>query len=466
MKKRMIGSLAALVAGFGPAMAQQPAPALLGNGGSPPAAHGLPSGPAPGTPTPAPSVVVGTPSTQGHNGQVVPHVLGGHPANGNCSTGTCLTGTCGNGSVDGCFSACQPACPSDARFWVRGEYLLWWTKDAPSPALVTQGGNGVIGQPGTAVIFGDNADDDNKVRNGGRFTVGGWLDCDNIMGVELSYFFLGSQNRSFEVGGNGTVGSPVVARPFFDTTTRSPNAELVSFPNVLRGTVRVDQENSLQGWAPNLLYNVCCDCCYRVDAILGFRYYELRESLTVTENLETLPGSTVPSGTRFQLSDQFDTRNYFYGGAIGLQGDYRMGCLTVGGMASVAFGSTHQIVNARGTTTITSPGGVPVVNDGGLLALPSNSLRQSRDDFSIIPELGVRLGVQVTDNIRATVGYSFLYWSDVVRPGDQIDTSIDTRQLPRSGQPPLNIGANSPAPRFKTSDFWAQGLTFGLEFRY
>ena len=32
--------------------------------------------------------------------------------------------------------------------WASGEYLLWWTKSGRLPALVTAGGNGVVGLAG------------------------------------------------------------------------------------------------------------------------------------------------------------------------------------------------------------------------------------------------------------------------------------------------------------------------------
>src|SRR5262245_31571922 len=77
-------------------------------------------------------------------------------------------------------SSNPPSCP---RIWVRGEYLLWWLSAPKLPPLVTtsppgtpQIDAGVLGSPGTAVLFGDshvNGD----VRSGGRVTLGGWLGC-------------------------------------------------------------------------------------------------------------------------------------------------------------------------------------------------------------------------------------------------------------------------------------------------
>jgi hypothetical protein len=86
-----------------------------------------------------------------------------------------------------------------------------------------------------------------------------------------------------------------------------------------------------------------------------------------------------------------------------------------------------------------------------------------RDTFTVVPELGLNIGYQLTNHIRAFVGYNFLYWSSVVRPGDQIDPRVNTNLIP----PPISTaGPAVPAFAFHGSDFWAQGITLGVEFRW
>ncbi len=79
----------------------------------------------------------------------------------------------------------------------------------------------------------------------------------------------------------------------------------------------------------------------------------------------------------------------------------------------------------------------------------------------MVPEIGFNVGRQVTNNIRLYVGYTFLYWSSVVRPGDQIDFVVNPTQLPTSAGPGMLVGPARPAPLFRESDFWAQGINFG-----
>jgi hypothetical protein len=63
-----------------------------------------------------------------------------------------------------------------------------------------------------------------------------------------------------------------------------------------------------------------------------------------------------------------------------------------------------------------------------------------------------------------------MYWSRVVRPGDQIDPVIDTRLVvqnePPILPPPGVPAATRPAFQFASSPFLVQGLTFGLEYRF
>jgi hypothetical protein len=61
-----------------------------------------------------------------------------------------------------------------------------------------------------------------------------------------------------------------------------------------------------------------------------------------------------------------------------------------------------------------------------------------------------------------------MYWNDVVRPGNQVDRSVNLTQnvvLDPNGVG-TQVGPAQPAPLFDRSAFWAQGLTFGLEVQF
>jgi hypothetical protein len=83
----------------------------------------------------------------------------------------------------------------------------------------------------------------------------------------------------------------------------------------------------------------------------------------------------------------------------------------------------------------------------------------------VIPETRLQFGYDVTSRVRARVGYNFLYVSDVLRPGNQIDRVVNVNQNGLVGTGTVQTPA-VPAPLLQHSDFWAQGVTFGLEFRF
>ena len=128
------------------------------------------------------------------------------------------------------------------------------------------------------------------------------------------------------------------------------------------------------------------------------------------------------------------------------------------------MGGTEETINVGGSTTIADPTTGVSTFRTGLLAQQTNSGRFTKDCFTVVPEVGINVGYQITDWLRAYAGYNFLYWSSVARPGDQIDRVVNPTQI--AGSPVPFTGALRPAPLLKSTDFWAQGLSLGLEFRY
>jgi Putative beta barrel porin-7 (BBP7) len=59
-----------------------------------------------------------------------------------------------------------------------------------------------------------------------------------------------------------------------------------------------------------------------------------------------------------------------------------------------------------------------------------------------------------------------MYLSSVVRPGDQVDRTVNVANVPTSLAFGLPGGPASPAPQFVRTDFWAQGVTFGVLFKF
>ena len=136
-------------------------------------------------------------------------------------------------------------------------------------------------------------------------------------------------------------------------------------------------------------------------------------------------------------------------------------------MAKVALGATEQIVNINGGSTVLVPGAAPVSAVGGILAQQSNIGQHYHCTFGVVPEAGLEVGYQITPRIRATLGYTALYWSSVARPGNQIDRTVNPALPPTDAMFGIGGGPARPAlPSLRESDFWAQGLNFGLMFGF
>jgi hypothetical protein len=372
--------------------------------------------------------------------------------------------------------ACDCLCGPPGRMWLGAEYLLWTTSGNNLPALATtappgtaRAVAGTLGGPGTnTVIGGRNYNTD--WRSGFRVYGGVWLDSCQRWGVEGDYFYLGNSNTSEVAGSNGT---NIVTRPFTNNVIRNTDGtytpvapfqdtQLVSFPNVLAGQVAVTTQSEFTGAGVNVIRNLLCNECGRLDFLIGYRYLNLNDTLYIREDLRALAGSPNPGAT-FVVEDRFRTENHFHGVNLGLAWERRFSNFFLNVRGSVALGNTHTIVDIDGATTITDAAGNSQRYTGGLLAQPSNIGRYELNKFAVVPEVGVRLGWQATDALRLYAGYNFIYWSNVIRTGDVVDTRVNGSQIP----PRTNV-TGTLFPRFEPrySDFWAHGVVFGLQLRY
>jgi hypothetical protein len=359
------------------------------------------------------------------------------------------------------------------RFWVDVEYLLWRLKPMRLPPLVTTGpiqGQGIIGQPGTIVLFGDGAPQDTEWRSGIRVNAGMYLDCDQCWNLEVGGFLFPQKDNTQVFGSNLCA---FLARPFFSLNTCQEVSEITSQTGLSQGATTVSTPSRFWGADVNLSKKICCGCCYRVDLLGGFRYLELDEAVEIDEFIKVASGTLPPqfqqfqqfAGDTIQVRDRFATRNQFYGGQLGVDAAYGCGHWQLGVKGKVALGETHEIIDISGTQTITTPTGQVSHFTGGLLALPSNIGHFNHDEFAVVPEINVNVGYRFSKCLVAYVGYDFLYWSRVARPGDQIDRVIDTSQIPNFGQG-TPTGIARPAVPFQQSDFWAHGLNVGVEFTW
>jgi hypothetical protein len=377
-----------------------------------------------------------------------------------------LEPSCGYDCAPACGSCGCTCCWPTGRAWVDAEFLQWWPRGSNIPPLVTgaapgspRASAGALGAAGTTVLLGDEGLNSN-LRSGFRVRAGTWLNCDHTCGLEVGYTYLGNNGSSDTFGSGGT---PIVSRPFINGQTGLQDVELVAFPNVLSGTVNVQSGLNFQGLEGSAIWCLQCDPCGSWRVFAGYRGLSLDEDLSITEtltNLDTTRG--VPVGTSILVQDRFRSQNDFYGFRIGSQREWYRGRLFASARSALSLGVTHRVTEVSGNTVITTPGGAPRIQVGGLLAQPTNIGRVVDNAFSFVPELGLRVGVQVSPHLRASVGYDLLIWNNVIRAGSLIDPRVDTRQL--SGN--IIPGAVFPQPTRRDTDFWVQGVSFGLEATY
>lgn len=434
MRKGILSSLGALVAGAGTSLAQAPAPVV----------------PASGT----------------------PQVISAAPA-------APKTGGCAN-CAPSCSLACAPCCPCSEscaeapRFWASADYLLWWVKDGPShyPFLTTSppASAGILGAPGTTVLFG-GSDFDFGTFSGLRLTLGG-LDPSGSFGMEGSAFLL--ERRAIGYQATTTPLGPILARPFISQVplgfpalaplapplgSQFSTAALV--PGLPTTLFQATVTTRLWGGEANLTSSRLGDSDLNLRLLAGFRYLDLYERIDDAINFfAVMTQGNDRAGSFGRQTEEFHARSQFYGGQVGGQAEARMGRLFVNLVGKVALGSSHEINTINGTQVLTPPEGGPIsVLPNSLFAKASNIGRTKADAFAVVPEVNLNVGFALNDNILAYVGYNFLYWSDVIRPGDQIDPNVNTLF-------PINIGAPFPAPKFSHTDFWAHGVNFGMALRF
>jgi hypothetical protein len=356
------------------------------------------------------------------------------------------------------------------------EYLLWWVRNGPVPApLLTTGSlndphPGAAGMPGTRILYGDPGID-YKGHSGGRLTGDWWLDDEQRLGVEGAGFVTETHTVHFALDSDHG-GSPVVARPFLNEATGLPDAQVVTAPATFLGGIDVFSDSRFWGAEANLLVGLAREDGMRADFLAGFRYLTLAENIRISQSSTLLAlgqagffGVPVPAPDIVSITDRLNTSNEFYGGQVGLRGEYRRGRWFVDVVGKAAIGSNYETYRIFGKTQQTDSNRVTLTGPGGLYALASNSGVSHIDRFAFAPELGLSVGFQVTSSIRFHVGYSFLYWDAVARPGDELNPRIDPRQVP-SSVTFQSTPAIQPARLMGQSDYWAQGLTCGVEFRF
>jgi hypothetical protein len=324
--------------------------------------------------------------------------------------------------------------------------------------------------PTTAVLYGGTGID-YRLHSGGRLTLDYWLENSETIGIEATGLVLETHTASFGIDSDRS-GAPVIARPFINAQRGQNDAEVITAPQAFLGGIDVFSDSRLWGAEANAFVSLHGGGAFRADLLAGFRYLGLDENIRISQSSTLLVngaagffGTPVPPPDIISITDRFNTRNEFYGGQVGARGEFRRGRWRLDLLGKLALGSTHESVSINGSTKRTSSDGVTVAGPGGLLALATNSGLSSRNRFTVVPEVGAHIGLQISRHLSVRAGYTVLDWDRVARPGNEMNLVVNPAQVPSS----VLFGTGGPAQParlLRDSDFWAQGLDCSLEFRF
>jgi hypothetical protein len=345
------------------------------------------------------------------------------------------------------------------RCWIDADYLLWSIDKNAIPALVTTSPNGIpsnlagiLNSPSTSTLVGSEFG--RPSQSGFKIGLRGLLDVDQQNGYELTYRGLPTQSQRSTFDSNEI---PTLARPVFGTVTAQEVANLVAFPGVLSGRIAVNASSELHFVDALIRERWTSGTTSKVDALVGYRYGNLHETLSIDQTSQFLVGQgQIVQGTTKSISDRFETSNQFHGATMGLEYQEKWRASLISVRASLSFGMNQMKADISGNTVNSVPGGGQASFDGGLLAQATNIGTYSERKLVAIPELTVRLQRHLTRNCQINVGYNLLYWNEAARPGVLMDRRVS--QFP----PEIPTGSRSPSFAFHKDGTLIQGLQTGL----
>ncbi len=347
--------------------------------------------------------------------------------------------------------------------WTIGiEALSWHFSDSPVPFPIIT--DGVLGAPGTQVLLGDAALSTGSHR-GARLHLEHAFDA--RWGVEGRAFGLQTRHAGAGVASSGEIGSIDLMLPYIDAITGEESGVALSQSQIYRGSAQEQLRNRLRGADLDLRWSLTTSTPWRLDVLGGLRYLDFREDWTLTTESPYLPAFEPDV---WQTTDRFDSRNRFYGAQLGLHAQWAAGRLVADTMLKVAVGTVRQSTRVQGTllTNDFTSFGPTQTFVGGYFAQPSNIGRHSRSELSVVPEAALDLGYRITDTLTVKLGYSWMQFSHVLRPGNQVNRTLNPTQSTSFTETPDPVPSGPAMPDFRhrNSDLRVQGLQLRLDLSF
>jgi hypothetical protein len=281
--------------------------------------------------------------------------------------------------------------------WATLEYLMWFPKAVVSNAPLATTGDmanaGATGASATALLAGLDHQTYN-LTNGYRIDAGEFFDSAGRFGFGISGFQM--EQRSVGTNLSSTVtGTPLLARPFFDTFAGVPSSFVVASPTLGTGQISVNNTLNIYGFDGNLittLYRSAPDngFGYSLGLLGGFRFLSMSEGTEIASSTQLFSGQSVTiNGQTFTSSatsietksasggtllipiitttslltntstqvgvnviDEYKVRNQFYGGDVGFFQQIEFGRFFLGMTGKIGLGDMHQIADITGVTNV------------------------------------------------------------------------------------------------------------------
>ncbi|MFO0929139.1 MAG: BBP7 family outer membrane beta-barrel protein [Gemmataceae bacterium] len=353
--------------------------------------------------------------------------------------------------------------PSREGLDLTGSYLLWWWNRGTLPPLLTTSSPadaGVLGAATTQVLYGGQQAGANPF-SGGRFAGTAFLN--SVWDLEVGGFFLTEQRDSFSTASD--LNGPLLAVPIIDTRTGQPSSIVISEPGVTAGSYTARLISQLWGLHFSGIAHVAFSDYWHLMLSTGVRYADYTEALRLGIRQQspfagTFEGAAIPADSVVRGFDRFHCRNQFAGGMLGTVNEFKLGGLIVTARVQCAFGVTRGRSTTFGAGYLNVPSGDTAMVYANVLAQPTNIGTRTSSRATLLPEGGVTVGYQVTRNVQLFAGYDLFYWSNVLRPGDQITRRVNPELVPFLGTSSAGAPAAQPAPVW--TSLLAQGVNVGV----
>lgn len=346
------------------------------------------------------------------------------------------------------------------RTWGRLEYVMGYTKGRNAPALASSGLNATNGiLPAAEPLFGDKLG--TGLGNGVRLDMGAWTAINSMAGMGLRFLYFGANMDELDVTSDGS--TTLLAHPFFNPNLAANDARPIAGTlggETAAGSISITSNTDIVSFEPYLRAELIRGQGFHLDLLGGYHFTRISDKISLQSQTSELTGGFINGiDTTRSLSDHFDASNHFHGASLGMMAEFRRKCWVLSIMGKISIGENSQRININGLTDFdVSPDALV-----GTYAGSTNSGHYEDSQVAYIPEVEFTFRKEIRENLSVSLGYSLMYWSDVLLAGDSMDATVNPNNFQAAGVqfPPLN-----PAFNFQPTDFWLQAVNVGIEWRY